>query len=80
MTKNIFCAQDQEVTAHTLTVGKQNEIIATCGCGRALKFPAGMSRAQFDDLVAKHETANRGHVLAEDLAAEHTSILENLAD
>lgn len=80
MTKNIFCAQDQEVTAHTLTVGKQNEIVATCGCGRALKFPAGMTRAQFDDLVAKHAAANTGHVLAEELAAEHASILGNLSD
>ncbi len=65
-TKNIFCAQCQEVTAHDLGVESMNgEILATCSCGRFLKFPPDVTPESFAELLAAHQEANTGQVSLE---------------
>lgn len=65
-TKQIFCANEQEVTTHTLSMEPMNgEIVATCPCGRFLKFPSTVTPDEFNDLVTAHEVANKGQVSTE---------------
>lgn len=67
----IFCANCQAVTTHRMSVchdrNGQHELLATCDCGRALKFPEPMidDRAAFDAHLAAHHAANAGAVSAE---------------
>lgn len=75
--KNIFCANEQEVTIHTLSASQTGEIVATCDiCGRVLKFPAGVTRKEFDKEISKHESENSGQVTQESI----DKTLASLAD
>jgi hypothetical protein len=65
--KTIFCANEQKETPHVLSASGDGEIVATCDCGRFLKFPKGIDKATFDDLVAKHKTSNEGQVTQESI-------------
>jgi hypothetical protein len=66
--KTIFCANEQVETTHVLSASPSGEVCATCEvCGRVLKFPAGVSRKEFDDLVAAHQEANQGQVTVESI-------------
>ena len=63
MSKLIFCANCQTEKPHNVDV-QPREVIATCECGRHIKFPAlknaGALRAMFDE----HRTVNTGQVPA----------------
>lgn len=77
-TKQIFCAHDQATTTHTLTVDSINgEIIATCPCGRFLKFPPTVTPESFNELVAAHQAANKGQVSLEQTEALVSSLGDN---
>ena len=69
-TKSIFCAACQAETAHTCTLDKNQEIVATCGCGRAIKFPMPEEPAHLDEHLSKHAAANVGQVTVEMAQAE----------
>jgi hypothetical protein len=61
-TQDIFCANDQTETEHSLEL-QGGSIVATClakGCGRILKFPDNVTTSQFQELIAKHKQANMG--------------------
>jgi hypothetical protein len=61
--KKIFCAGCQSEQGHELSASQTGEIIATCvACGRILKFPAGISRKEFDKNIEKHSEQNAGQV------------------
>ena len=73
--KELFCARCQEITTHSGVVDSNGEFIFTCQnvvsnpdeeevvtCGRFKKFPADITKKDFDVLVAKHEEANIGQV------------------
>lgn len=61
---NIFDAIVQKVAAHTLEVDANGEIVATStASNHTIKFPGGLSRAEFDQAVADYEEANKGQVL-----------------
>lgn len=63
ITKLIFNAELQKETVHELSASQNGEIVATCReTGRILKFPAGVTREKFDELVAAHKVANEGQV------------------
>lgn len=65
-TRQIFCANEQKITTHTLEVEPMNgEILATCPCGRFLKFPSDVTKESFDELVAAHQASNEGQVSLE---------------
>lgn len=65
-TRQIFCATEQAETAHELSVDVMNgEILATCPCGRFLKFPSSVTPEEFTQLVAAHREANAGQVSLE---------------
>ena len=74
--KTIFCANEQDRKVHTLTAAPNGEVVATCECGRQLKFPAGITREEFDALIAKHEETNSGQVTQESI----DKTLADLAD
>ena len=73
---SIFCANCQAVTGHKLSVQQDRnghrEIVATCDCGRALKFPGDLlgDRAAFDAHLQQHHGQNAGVVSAEAAQAE----------
>lgn len=64
--ESIFCSGCQKHTTHKMSIDKNEEIVATCGCGHFLKFPANMveDRASFVENLAKHEQHNRGQIKA----------------
>jgi hypothetical protein len=58
-TKEIFCADEQVKTTHTLEVDANGEIIATCPCGRFIKFPAELTAGELEKLITTHEKDNK---------------------
>ncbi len=75
---NIFDASEQKEMEHSLEVDSQTgEIIATSESGRALKFPAGLSKKQFTRLLSEHKEANEGQdVISPEVLAENEKNLE----
>lgn len=68
LVRSIFCANCQEHTDHVLSVSQSGEVVATCPvCGRVLKFPAGVTREEFDKLVQQQEESNVGQVTQESI-------------
>jgi hypothetical protein len=66
--KTIFCANEQAETEHSLSASPSGEVCATCEtCGRVLKFPAGVSRENFDKMVESHKESNLGQVTQESI-------------
>lgn len=85
--RNIFNATTQQVEPATLSVDSNGEIVARFENGAFEKFPAGLTVAEFNDLVTKLETANKGQVsveateeLVKQLAAEEPNPLPELAE
>lgn len=57
-TKLIFCANEQKITKHILTVDNIGEIVATCDCERFVKFPVGLDVKKLEGLIENHEKKN----------------------
>lgn len=74
--KTIFCANCQEEKAHVLSLAPDGEVVATCECERAIKFPAGITAEQFNELIEKHKAANEGQISV----AVQEAFLESIAD
>ena len=75
--KTLFCANDQSEQKHALTAAPNGEVVATCElCGRALKFPAGMTKDDFIVKVSEQKDANVGQVSQESIEA----MLSDFAD
>lgn len=64
-TKLIFCANEQAEIEHTLEVDNNGEIVATCACGRFIKFPATTTATEVELMISEHKQAN---VLSEEQA------------
>jgi hypothetical protein len=69
-TKSIFCADEQKFTEHELAVDNNGEIVATCPCGRFVKFAAGLTEAEVEGAIDAHETDNK-------LSPEAAAVEEN---
>ena len=68
--KTIFCANDQVETPHFLSSSPSGEIQAVCSvCGRTLKFPAGLTREEFNAQVEQHKVDNEGQVSVDSIDA-----------
>lgn len=83
LTKNIFCAKEQIVTAHTGKVDANGELLFECttpDCGRFLKVSADVDPATFDDIVANHEEQNKGQVSVEEQEKKLAAIMGGFAD
>lgn len=62
MQKTIYCTNCKTETTHEAEV-ERGDIIFTCqadGCGRFVKFPAGISGEELVAAVAAHKAANVG--------------------
>lgn len=71
-TRQIFNARTQQTETAEMSVDHNNEIVATFKDGSFVKFPAGLTREQFEDLILAHEADNTGQepITEESLAAE----------
>src|SRR3990167_3267792 len=70
-TRQIFNARTQKVEEAELTVDQNSEVIATFKDGGIIKFPAGLTSAEFEKLIAKHQVANEGQeVITPEMEAE----------
>jgi RNase P subunit RPR2 len=70
LVKTIFCANCQAEQEHALSASPTGEVVATCSvCERILKFPAGISREDFDKALEVHKEANEGQVSQESVDA-----------
>lgn len=66
--KQSFCANEQKITKHILSVAGNGEIVLSCeDCGTFLKFPAGLSKDEFNDLVDKNAEASKGQITQESI-------------
>lgn len=72
--KEVFCAGCQAKTPHKMSrIQDRNghhEVVATCDCGRMLKFPVCETPAQFEDHLARHHASNVGQITVEKAAAD----------
>jgi hypothetical protein len=59
-TRKIFNATSQQVEDAELSVDDNNEIIATFADNSFLKFPAGLTAAQFDAQISAIQKSNVG--------------------
>jgi hypothetical protein len=63
ITKLIFNAELQRESIHELSAAPNGEVVATCTeTGRILKFPANISKVDFEARLAEHKEANIGQV------------------
>lgn len=68
MKKTLFCANEQADVAHSLSASPSGELELTCDtCARVVKFPSGLTKEAFLELVSKHKEANEGQVTVESI-------------
>lgn len=69
--RNIFNASTQQVEEAELTVDHNGEIVATFEDGSFLKFPAGLTKAEFNEQIKLHKEHNQGQeVITPEMEAE----------
>lgn len=59
-TFKLFNTKTQSVEHAEMTVDANNEIVATFEDGGIIKFPAGLSKTEFEELIEQHQVANEG--------------------
>lgn len=70
-TMQIFNARSQQVEDAEMSVDANNEIVATFQDGGFIKFPAGLTKDEFDALIVKHEEDNKGQeIITPEMEAE----------
>lgn len=78
-TKELYCANCQELTVHNATVDGNGEYVFTCtteDCGRFLKLPADVAtKTQAQELFEAHATQNEGQLTVEAQEKKLDSIL-----
>ena len=79
-TKKVFCAAEQEITEHVVSINDNGEYVFTCECGRFIKFPGGMEASALSDALKAHKEANEGQVSKDVLEAELAAKLELLEE
>jgi len=67
----IFNARTQEIEDAEMSVDDNNEIVATFADGGFVKFPAGLSEKDFEELIGLHQEHNEGQeVITPEMEAE----------
>jgi len=79
-TKNIFCANEQEITSHKVTVDTNGELLFTCECGRFVKLPGDTQKAEITKALDRHEEANQGQVTQAAVEEQNQAKLTKLLD
>lgn len=75
-TREIFCANDQQVIPHILDVDNDGAITAECSeCGRVLKF-ATTDPHDLNKMIADHFDVNQGQVTLDSI----DELLDEIAD
>lgn len=74
MRKLLFCANCQKETEQDFAlVNNAAELVATCACGRQLKWPGSLTAGELAEALAAHAAHNVGQVkaLTEEELASH---------
>ena len=66
MQKPLFCAYCQESKEHTFSV-KGTELLAECGCGRFVKFPAHATKEELQVMFEAQSESNSGQIAVSSL-------------
>lgn len=66
-TKNIFCANEQEVTEHVVTIDNNGEFVFTCDCGRFIKLPGDIKKDELKEALEAHKASNEGQLTVEEV-------------
>lgn len=77
-TIQVFCANEQAETEHTLDITGTGEIVLTCACERFLKLPKGSTADDIKAFIEAHKQANQGQVTVEAIEAEKDKLLNEL--
>lgn len=76
--KDIFCSRCQEVTSHKGEIDSNGEYLFTCTnvisnpdedvvvCDRFIKYPADITRKEFESKVVEHHEQNVGQISLEE--------------
>lgn len=80
MNKQLFCANEQQVTDHSAVIDQNQDMVLTCSvCERAIKFPTeGMTREDLDAAIQAHQDANQGQVSQAAQDAQNDELLQSL--
>lgn len=77
-TKDAFCANEQEITEHKVTVDVNGEFLFTCDCGRFFKLPGDLDKKAIDEALILHEDHNKGQVSQEEINKINEEKLKNI--
>ena len=73
----LFHAGTQQVEEAEFYVDKNNEVVAQFADGHAVKFPAGLSKEEFQKLLTEHQKSNTGQiVITAEMEAEQKALRE----
>lgn len=75
-TRDIWCVLCQKRTPHSFAVDGNGELIATCVCKHALKFPVGISLDELNGLIDLHHEHNQSVVTA-DMVAQSAKVADS---
>lgn len=78
-TKELFCANEQKITEHTLDY-VNGEYILTCDCKRFVKFPGDLTKDQLKKAFERHEEANKDQVTQASVDKEKEEKLKLILD
>lgn len=65
MTKLAFCANCQTEKEHLASIADNGDLVLTCDCGRALKFPSSFDAEDLANALETHKGANEGQITKE---------------
>lgn len=68
--RELFNAKTQQLEDAEMTVDDNNEIVATFADGGIIKFPASLTKPEFEKLITQHEKRNTGQEVITDEVLE----------
>jgi hypothetical protein len=77
-TKNVFCANCQEVKPHEISLSSVGEFVFTCDCGRFIKVAGDLSVKEVNEALDKHEEANKGQISVEAAEQKLGELIDSL--
>lgn len=63
---DLYSVQEGKAVPFEVTVDQNGELVATSENDEIVKFPAGLTKTQFNKLVSEHNKANEGVVARTD--------------
>ena len=80
-TVEMFCANEQELKAHTVDIDSNGEVVLTCtgkDCGRFVKLPATTTAKSLKAFIEEHQYQNEGQITQASIEERKADLLKNL--